>query len=145
LTKMICVFLVLILAVSIIGVDFSIGVKIHGHFEPFAAVNFDTWLLGFQVKAGVIFATDSIVLVPGFYLYKDIASWRVHGGVEGLIHLGEMECLMLAGAGASYGFKTDFGRVLVGGELGLPISLPGDFFVDATMKLVPTFLIQLEF
>ncbi|MBN2253823.1 MAG: hypothetical protein JW701_08995 [Kosmotogaceae bacterium] len=143
--KQICIVLVLALAASVIGVGFSVGVKIHGHFEPFAAINFDTWLLGFQVKAGVIFDKDSIVLVPGLFLYKDLASWRVHGGIEGLFHLGEMEGMMLARAGASYGFSTDFGKLFFGGELGIPINLPGDFFVDTSLKIVPTFIVQLQF
>ena len=143
--KQICIVMVLALTVSVIGVGFSVGVKIHGHFEPFAAVNFDTWLLGFQVKTGVIFDKDSIVLVPGLYLYKDLDPWRVHGGTEMLFHLGEMEGLLLARAGASYGFSTDFGRLLIGAELGFPVNLPGEFFVDTSLKIVPTFLVQLQF
>jgi len=145
LIKQICIVMVLALTVSVIGVGFSAGVKIHGHFEPFAAVNFDTWILGFQVKTGVIFDRDSIVLVPGLYLYKDLASWRVQGGIEGLFHLGEMEGFMLARAGGGYGFNTDFGKLFFGAELGIPFSLPGDFFVETSLKIVPTFLVQLQF
>ncbi|WP_292590763.1 MULTISPECIES: hypothetical protein [unclassified Mesotoga] len=143
--RFVCIALVLVISASAIGIGFGVGVKIHGHFEPFAAINFDTWLLGFQAKAGVIFDTDSIVLVPGMYLYKDIASWRVHGGTEILFHLGEMEGLLLARAGASYGFATDFGELFIGAELGFPVNLPGEFFVDTSLKIVPTFLVQLEF
>jgi len=132
---------------SVLSFGLGLGVKIHGHVEPFVMASFDVGTVDLLVKTGFIPGENIVdLIVPGVFVAYDFCNFRIYGGFEGLWHLTERRCLLLARVGLNYGFDLNFSTLYVGGELGLPISLPGEFFVETDeLSIIPTLITYLEF
>ncbi|WP_053001183.1 hypothetical protein [Kosmotoga pacifica] len=124
----------------------SVGIRLHGHIEPFFIVSINTGEFDIQLKNGFIFDDSGIaLLVPGVFISKDFGSFRVHTGFEGFIQLEEKKCLLLGKIGANFGMTLGVGSLFLGGEFGLPINLPGEFFVKVKLRPIPTLTAYFEF
>lgn len=137
---------ILLVVSSIYALGISIGIKLHGHIEPFIALAIDAGDFKIQLKNGFIFDDSGIaLLVPGIFISKDFAAFRIHTGIEGFIQLKEKKSLLLGRFGANFGMNLGAGSLFLGGELGLPINLPSELFIEASLKPIPTLTAYFEF
>lgn len=144
--RIILVILILISISITFSINFGVGINIHGHIEPFVMANFEIGKVDLLAKAGFIFDNTGIaVLVPGVFISGDLNNFRPHGGFEGFWHLKENQCLFLGKIGVDYGINVKFAELYLGLDIGLPINLPGDFFVSGLNNPIPMFTAYLEF
>lgn len=145
--KIVLIVLFLGIALSALSIGWGLGVKIHGHIEPFVMASVEIGVIDVMFKTGFIFGENIVdLVVPGIFAAYDFFNFRVYGGFEGLWHLTERECLVLGRVGLNYGFDINFSTLYVGGELELPVNLPGEFFVDTDgLSIIPALITYLEF
>lgn len=145
--RLLLIVFTLCIALSVWSVSWGLGVKLHGHVEPFVTARFDLGTVDLMLKTGIIPGESIVdVIVPGFFITTDLCNFRFHGGFEGLWHLKEGECLVLGRLGVNYGLNLKIATLYLGGEIGFPINLPGDFFVETNnLYPIPTLITYLEF
>jgi len=144
--RYIIVLAFLLVALSVFGISYSVGVNLSGAIEPFLMARFELGTVDIMVKTGFIFSSRGIeLIVPGIFVSTDLSFFRPHAGLEGFWHLREMGCLLLGKIGADFKVGLSFASLYLGADLGLAIDLPGEFFVSVNkLAPIPTLTAYLE-